>query len=329
MFTLKRLQDGLRILHPRGLPLDDPQWTSATKAVWIGGCGRSGTTLLRVMLGAHSALYAGPELNVHVNLRTILERMPALVPRRAYQLYDRGIIKELSSKFDVDERDVVRIRDASGSLAEFVDRFLTEAAHKHGKERWIEKTPKNIEIVDYLFRHFPSSYFIHMIRDGRDVACSLRHHPKYMRRNGVLVRTNISNSIESCIDRWVRDVNLGLAHRDDKRYMEVRYFSLLDDTRGELEKICDFIGVPFEEQMLSYDKKNSYKAKVEHFKPSERALKAPDTSRVGRWQKDLSYEEACTIEERAGSLLRALGYTKDGKWVEALRHPELSENSRM
>lgn len=303
-------------IRPHHLPLDTA-WTSQTPGIWIGGCGRSGTTLLRVMLGAHSALYAGPELNVHTNLLSQLKDAPQFL-RRAYLLYDAKTVADLTSKFDVPGDTIRHMRDESRSFPEFVDRFLNEAARMHGKMRWVEKTPKNVAHLAYLFEHFPESKFIHVIRDGRDVACSLRRHPEYVMRGGELVKTNISRPIGGCIRRWVRDVTAGRAFRDDRRYLEVRYGDLLEQPEEQLRRVCAFLDIPFEEGMLSYHESDSYKEKAAHFKPSERALKPIDAGSQGRWVRDLSHKDALIVEKEGGSLLRELGYTKDASWTQEI-----------
>jgi len=143
-------------------PWYDGDYVSREPPIVVGGCARSGTTLMRVMLDTHPNIYCGPESSLFTPIR----------------IKTRRRIRELSWKFDVSARDIERLLGASRCLSEFIEKFFNHLTSVHGKSRWGEKTPTNVLHLDYIFRHFPRAKFIHMIRDGRDVACSLRHFPK-------------------------------------------------------------------------------------------------------------------------------------------------------
>jgi hypothetical protein len=111
----------------------------------IGGCGRSGTSLLLSVLSAHPHIYAIPH------------ETKAFCPT-AYTAYKNGL--DLRSPFDVE-----RIKEHL-STAEMVP-----TAH-----RWCEKTPKNILFFGRILKHFGDNVrLLNVIRDGRDVILS--RHP--------------------------------------------------------------------------------------------------------------------------------------------------------
>jgi hypothetical protein len=90
-----------RLLDFRPEPDDDH--TSHASIVVVCGCGRSGTTLARVMLDTHPELYAGPESLVF---------LPVPV--------DAG---DLARKFDLGEREVQALHEGTPSRARFAERF--------------------------------------------------------------------------------------------------------------------------------------------------------------------------------------------------------------
>ena len=130
---------------------------SAFAPIVLGGCGRSGTTLLRMMLDSHRRICCGPESS--------LFRRRALDP------------EALADRFGFPREAVRAIYEASRSRPAFIEGFAALCMQQAGKQRWAEKTPRNISRIGEVFRWFPEARFIHVLRDGRDVACSLQDTP--------------------------------------------------------------------------------------------------------------------------------------------------------
>lgn len=295
------------------LPVHDNDFRSEAPAIFIGGCGRSGTTLLRIILGRHKDLWSAPELNVHANtIEALYERFPFL-PKKTYLLYDEVIIKELASKFKTTTDEIISIRDQATSLPNFIEKLFSALSLRAGKKRWIEKTPKNVTILDFLFTYFPKATFIHVIRDGRDTAASLRHHPRFFIVDGVAVPSGVNRPIHQSIGRWVSDVKAGRRFKNHPQYIEVRYEDLASRPEEVLASLLPALGLSFLAGLLD----TSGKEQVEtiHFLPSARAIEKVNTESIGRWKKDIKKEEAYFIEKKAGDLLRELGYTSGPGWL--------------
>ena len=271
-------------------------WLSEARPIFVGGCGRSGTTLLRVILNSHPHIACGVESKL-IQPRSIKPR-------------------DLEQKFDVPRAECARLLDGSRSQAEFTERFLSLYAQRCGKVRWADKTPDNIRHMDYVFEHFPNSRFIHIIRDGRDVMCSLRTHPSHTMVNGKKVALHTWNPLDTCIQRWTETVSLGLALRSDERCHEVRYEDLLVDGERVLRDLFDFLEEPWSDQVLEYYRRDD--ASHDDAKnPLHPGIKQPLNQRsVQRWRRDLSREEACQVHRQAGALLAELGYIQDARWVQ-------------
>jgi hypothetical protein len=266
-------------------------YVSAASPVVVGGCGRSGTTLMRVILDTHPNICCGPES------RLFLPRWPS--PRN------------LAKRFALPETHVAALLSASGSQAEFVEQFFAAYAAGRAKRRWAEKTPRNVQHLDFIFEHFPQARFIHMIRDGRDTICSLRTHPRHKVVDGRLIELNTRHPIEPCITRWIDDVRAGLQWRGDPRYIEIRYEALVTDPRQTLMQLFAFLGEPFDERVLDYHKQQGQSRDPRHFPQNPEATHAMYTAAVARWQRDLTPDELALVQREAGPLLRQLGYVTE------------------
>ena len=297
----------------RKLPVFRDGFKSDREVIFIGGCGRSGTTLLRSTIGASGDVAGGPELNIHTNLLSTFSKYPFL-PKVSFLLFDEIVLAETSEKFDIPRGELIRIRGVSKCLPDFLDKFLGLLLLRSGKRRVVEKTPKNVTILPFLFSSFPRSKFIHIIRDGRDVVCSLRNHPRFIPKNGEMIPSGITNPISKCTKRWVHDVSAGLLLRKNPQYLEVFYEKLVENPEEELKSVCRFVGIEFTPQML--EKKSITSGDEKYSTVSANAKGEIEGSRVGRWRKDLSREEAEEFEKIAGALLQELGYEKDALWLE-------------
>ena len=271
-----------------------PDYTSSASPIVVGGCGRSGTTLMRVILDTHPRICCGPES------RLFLPLLPSPV--------------KLAARFGMPPETVRGIFATSRSQAEFVDRFFASYCEVRRRQRWAEKTPRNVLHLDYVFAHFPNARFIHMIRDGRDTICSLRTHPRHKVIDGKLVPLNTWHPIGPCLDRWLTDVRAGLAYRGDPRYIEIRYEALVAEPRATLTRLFEFLEEPFDERVLEFHREQGHSRDATLFPQNPEATGALYTKAVARWQRDLSADEIALVKREAGPLLTELGYTPRGEW---------------
>jgi protein-tyrosine sulfotransferase len=279
------------------LPRYRGDYVSDSAPIIIGGCGRSGTTLLRVILDTHSEICCGPESNLLCCWRP-----------RGY------VISSLARRFEMDSEEIRALFNDSRTHAEFIDHFFARVCENENAKFWSEKSPRNVHAIDYIFRHFPKARFIHMIRDGRDTVCSLRNHPRHRVVNGELIPTNIDNPISYCVNRWVTDVEAGLKYRNDPRYIEVRYEDLVLRSRESVEKLFEFLQMPMEEDVLAYHQVKSESRDVTKFPQNPEAVKPMYSSAIGRWQDSFSDADREYFKRHAGETLRQLGYAESDKW---------------
>jgi hypothetical protein len=293
------------------------------RPIFIGGDGRSGTTLLNVVLDSHPELSVGPEF--HFNGPTNLGPY-ALECLRLIRAKDRRVIgKALNKNLDLKpgvqfvrrveragieieaiERLIMETMEASGSdLQAFPERCALIHAFgeflrvRDGKKRWGFKIMKEIKKPNKYAAVFPEAQFLHIIRDGRDVAASqMTEHGSWG-----------YGDIEAAARGWVNIIRLCRKNGKDLPVLEVKYEDLVLKPRPTIERICAFLGVTFDETTLRHSEVDHafFHTHVRH--PSREATQKPiNDSAVGRHKRDLTPEQIAAFEGIAAEQLREFGY---------------------
>lgn len=281
---------------------------------FIVGVGRSGTTMLRLMLDAHPALTIPPETHF----------VPALI-----DAIDSGATPEAS----VETMTAVRQwGDLGIEPAEVLERwaeldaFESPAALRafyaiyqehQDKPRWGDKTPIYVKNMRKIEKTLPEARFIHVIRDGRDVALS-----RWKRTLGDKDPAPASQVAEG----WQRRIRRAQKQGSKlNHYLELRYEDLVTDTEPNLRKICEFLELHWDPVILRY-----YEHAAERMaemardlpatdgkptRPGEERMQAhamtqkpPDPSAMYRWKEKMSPEDVGAFDAAAGELLSELGY---------------------
>lgn len=282
---------------------------------FIVGAPRSGTTLLRFMLDSHSQMAIPPETGFLTLANGLSGRGDKLRQDFARVLLRSPNIEPLRSDFGLSEealrRELNKIEPFT--LAEGYRAFYRLYANRFGKPRWGDKTPVYAKALNLIREVFPEARFIHLIRDGRDVALSLRR-----------MWFSPGDRVEDQAKYWREFVEAarrdGFGHRD---YLEVRYESLILQTEKTLRQICDFIELEFEEGMLSYYTRvpsrllehkgrslpdGTALSQEQRLRQQQRTMQAPDPSCVFAWTREMSAREREGFSSIAGDLLSDLGY---------------------
>ncbi len=193
-------------------------------APFIGGATRSGTTLLRLMLDAH------PELAIPSETHFVPDMISRCVdgPVDADELAALATGHPRWGDFGLDAGEyAARVRALEPlTAAEAIRAFYRLYAEGQGKARWGDKTPGYIRKTQPIQRVLPEARFIHMIRDGRDVALSL-------------MPLNFGPStVTEAAELWVKRVSTGRKQkRSANHYTEVTYEELIADTEATLRRV--------------------------------------------------------------------------------------------
>lgn len=269
---------------------------------FLVGCGRSGTTLLRAMCDAHPDLAVPPESHFVVPLARYGR---ADGPLDVGSFVDHLYAQERFRLWELDRAAVAAEFDRSPprSYADAVRAVFSLWAAGQGKQRYADKTPGYVLHIPLLARLFPEAVFVHLVRDGRDVASSF-------------CDLGWAETVEQAALHWQLRVRRGQraghalpAHR----YYELRYEDLVGDPEGSLRRLCEVIGLRFAPEMLEHHRHAAEVVRTTSHPGYHRHLVRPPTEGLRDWRRDLSAAEVARFELAAGNLLRQLGYELSGR----------------
>jgi hypothetical protein len=277
---------------------------------FVVGLGRSGTTLLRLMLDAHPQMAVPPETG-------FIPRVAGLEGERLRNRFFRVMTRQpawpdYGIPAEVFREALRKIEDFT--VAEGVRCFYETYAARRGKVRYGDKTPPyrtHMPLIDSLL---PEARFVHLIRDGRDVALS---------RRGLWFEGG--ESIAEIARVWLEEVESARSGgRSVRHYLEVRYEDLVVAPESELRRICDFVELHFESAMLRYHEGAAARlseigdrvardgtvrsTREQRLATLESSMRPPDAGLAGRWKQDMAEEDRAEFVRVAGELLRELGY---------------------
>jgi hypothetical protein len=299
--------------RPRNKSSEDLE--SGVAAPFIVGAARSGTTLLRLMLDAHPDVAIPAETGFFITLASAAAR--GSYPSTPDQLAALLTRSHTWSDLNVDQAE---FEASLGAISDFsiskgLRQFYGMYATKHGKLRWGDKSPHHCYHIPAILQTLPEARIIHIIRDGRDVALSLRE-----------VWFSPGREPAMLAEAWRSAVGTARqAGAECPNYLEVRYEQLVREPRAVLEGICDHLGLGFSETMLTYHEtaKDRLDEVRDSIQPDGRTIAKstrldqhrltsfpPEPERIGRWHDGFTRDELTEFESVAGALLKDLGYSK-------------------
>jgi hypothetical protein len=279
-------------------------WRGQSPPVFLVGSARSGTTLLHSMLHSHSELAIPPETHL---VRRSLRRARRFVCGGRIVCWE-AFVAVLRANPYLEPLLPYLPAGPLASVREVVEAMFVGFARSRGKRRWGEKTPHHLWYWRDLDRLFPESRFLVMVRDGRDVACSLS-------RMGWSSASPLVNAA-----RWKAEWLLAsrLLRTVGERALRVKYEDLVLDAELVLNRVCGFLGLRFEPAMVEgfsmnldviHDREWGWKAKN---------VGALSAGSIGRHRKDLSTAELRRVESLIRRELREAGpYDCDSRPLDA------------
>ncbi len=288
---------------------DDEQGQSVTSEPVFPqfvGCGRSGTTLLRNMFDAHSALamtheshFIGPMAKVRSRYES-----PSGFNHDAFvsDLFRDANFVRQGLSFEA----VKSALDAAGptTYAGAVRAVFAAYAAKDGKELYGDKTPGSVTQIELLAELFPEAKFVHIIRDGRAVALSYLDRPEWG-----------PETMAEAANHWKNRVSRGRAAGraiGADRYMEIRYEEVVAGPESAARNVCDFLGLEFEESMLRYHEKSKQFIASTKDPAAFENLAKPITAGLRTWEDEISPGDQKLFEAIAGDTLEEFGYPVSG-----------------
>ena len=259
---------------------------------------------MRLMLNAHSEIAVPPESRFIVQLHrpgetSVEDFLSDLAAHPFFQRWELPL-------------DAVRAQISGRTTApyhELIEATYQTYAAARNKRLWGDKTPRYVLDIDLLAGLFGDSRFIHVVRDGRNVALSYADVPFGPK------------TVARAADRWQTRVRAGMeAGRSlpPARYTELFYERLVAEPERELQRLCSFLGVTFEPGMLEYQtlSKDEVQTRAQRYNPH---VTQRPTAGVRSWEQQMHPLHVAVYEAVAGDLLEVLGYERccpePGAWA--------------
>jgi hypothetical protein len=270
--------------------------------VFMFGFERSGTTLLSMMMGAH------PKLAVPLSVTGLWYRYAEMLG--GYEsLNTESALEKLVADILKEERialwdEVIEHNDVMSNLKEKSFSGVIAAVHgsyaqKKGKPFWGNLDIVTLDEMPVANSWFPDARFVHIVRDGRDVALSHETMPY-----------GAANTLD-CAQSWDRRLttNMQMGRMlPASRYKIIRYEDLVLDSAKTLDELCDFLDLEYSPEMLNYTEMVDGKIPEDRRWLWPALDQKPQKSKCYGWKLKMDKKRRIVFEGEAGSLLREFGY---------------------
>jgi hypothetical protein len=274
---------------------------------FIVGTERSGSNLLRLMLNEHPSLAIPHPPHILKELGPLEARYGDLRDDARFRrlVDDAARLVELHFfPWDValDRAAAFREapgRDVYGVKAAFYDQYR----RAKGKARWGCKSTFVIHYVENVRRHHPEAQFIHLVRDGRDVAVSAKKsvfnhfHPHYV---GKLWAEQQRLAV-----RWA-------ATLPRERWLTVKYEDLVEDPARTLRGVCGFLKEDYSDALLRYHESGEAKELAGQSRSWKNVDRPVLKTGRAKYKTELTAAEVRAFERQAAPELRHFGYPLEG-----------------
>ena len=171
-------------------------------------------------------------------------------------------------------------------------------ARKLGKPRWGDKTPHYVNHDDAQLEIWPDARFVVIVRDGRDVALSLRRMPFG------------PNNAWAAAQWWARGIRAGerAQARHPGHVMTVRYEDLARDPSTHVPPVCAFLGLAYDEDMLALERADRSRIVADQASWFPTLFDGVNAKAVERWRREMPRRDQAVFAALAGAELARFGY---------------------
>jgi hypothetical protein len=255
--------------------LSRPDWP-----IIVGGCPRSGTSLVRRILNAHSAIHCGPEVKFFRDFFGDYFHDPLRHLRFAASA--RAMLPE-PDLFEITSKAFVALHERAALLA--------------GKRRWADKNPENVLYLDQWTQILGQRWvFIHVIRNPLDTLAAIKERSFPL---------SIPASLDDRVGFYHKYLSAGieLARNRPSLCFRIHYERLVQSPEAGLGELMEWLGERLEAPQFDF---NSFAQQTGLEDPKVAQTAKIHTESVGRWKKDLSREEAKTMWRGVRDLWKSL-----------------------
>jgi hypothetical protein len=272
-----------------------------TAPVFVLGCPRSGTTVLyHMLLSAGGFAVYRSESNVFNLLVPRFHGMRSAADRK--ELLDVWLRSKLYRVSGLDAGEIsTKIMAECHGGGDFLRIVMQEIAHQQGVGRWADCTPDHLLYMQEIKRQIPDALFVHIIRDGRDVALSYARqrwsYPLPWDRNERL-------GVSALYWEWAVRKGREQGKRLGADYREVRFEELITNPQQSLEQLGLFIDHDLDYDRIQRAGIGSVSKPNSSFAGESEEIFNP----VARWKTKMSRDQIGGLEQLIGEALLELGY---------------------
>jgi hypothetical protein len=272
--------------------------------IFFVGTPRSGTSLISRIIGSHARIAVPFESHFYKDFAGWRGLYRDLGKRKNRDRLLRDLLQSAHLRaWDprVDEQAASDLIEASGrfDFSGVVAGIMKAWSRAQGKERWGEKTPAHIFFAEEILDGFPDAQFVHIVRDGRDVAVSWKQvpfGPKHVFPSAM---------------RWVDVLEAGRKLKEKlgaRQYLELRYEDLLSNPEQVVQGVCKFLNETYSSEMLTfYRSQDKYPTDARN---EANLTKPVITDNIEKWRRSLSPREVRIFEAVAGHKLDEYSYMR-------------------
>lgn len=289
-----------------GSPIETRNCASARakRPVFVMGCHRSGTNLMydTLLSSGGFAIYQG-YMPIHKTLVPRVGSFKRLENRqKALRLWlrSKGFRKSGLDSQELSERVLRDCRNAG----DFIRLTMDEIARRQNVNRWAVYDPDAVLHVPRIKADIPEALFVHIVRDGRDIAVTLnkmggfRPLPWHSRSKSLLAT--------ALYWQWAVRKGRSYGHEIPGDYIEVHYEDLVADPRATLSRLGEFLHQDLDYERIQRTGLGRLRETNSSFRhDAEAARENP----VGRWKLRLSPKEIAMLEAAVGDCLEEFGYS--------------------
>ncbi|MFZ3265297.1 MAG: sulfotransferase [Terriglobales bacterium] len=271
--------------------------------VFVMGCHRSGTNLIYDML-----LSAGG-FAIH---RGYLPLYKKLIPRfgsmesraNREKIFATWMRSKGFRRYGLDPAALsAHILNDCRTGGDFIRAVMDSLAQDQQVQRWALYDPDNVMHVEQVKRDIPNAIFLHMIRDGRDIALSLKKMEGFA---PLPWDHSPTNGLLATALYWEWMIHQGRARggKFPADYIEIRYEDLVTNPRETLARLGGFI-----DHDLDYDRIQSASlGRLSETNSSFREEGKDKIKPLGRWKERLTHADVAALEAMVGKCLEENGY---------------------
>ncbi len=266
--------------------------------LFIIGCPRSGTTLMRLIFNSHPHLAIPDETGIFDWLynRPFYKK---LFPIKASknEVLVKSLGEEVTKEFDALPASKTKSPKA------IIDFLMQGYAEREQKSLWGEKTPLNIYYLNKILNIYPHATIVYMIRDPRAVASSFKRYVDHKRGKEDFW---ITKDVNKAIKLWKTSVEQAMKFKNQITF--VKYEDFVMNPESTTQRLCEKIGLTYYKKMFEFYK-NSRPDNHEVW--HQETTKPVNQSNIDKWQAELSQPEIKAIEHALKGYMEMFDYQQD------------------